>query len=190
MRERRPRVSISEPRNSVHLHQGVTEALDPVGLVHPDQAHAPCQGLAPAACHATRDEGVEDRALAHSQPGHDREAERGEDLLLVAAPRPPRHLALELALCLAGDPDPLVPGLLAETLDPGGSGRSPTVPGRAAGELDVGQGAQDEDLLSVRRHVRGPDEPTFGNTGGEPGADVLGHCDYKITARGPALYRT
>src|SRR2546430_13980056 len=119
----------------------------PVGLVHSDQAHAPGQSLAPAAGDAAGDERVEDRALVHAQPGHDRDAEGGEDPRLVPAPSAPGDLAAKLALGVARDPDPVVAGLLAEAVDPGQAGGDPPRLGGAAGHPDVRQGAPDADIL-------------------------------------------
>src|SRR4029077_9316051 len=106
----------------------------------------------------------------------------------VAAPRPPGNLAPELAFGVAGDPDPVLTGLLAEPFDPGGAGRLPRLLRGGAGKLDVRQRADDEDLLTIGPHLGPARKPAFGDALGEPGADVLGH-DYKITALGGRLRR-
>src|SRR5438034_308369 len=106
----------------IDLDERVAEALDPVGLVHADQAHAPGERLAPAAGHAAGDQRIQDGALVHAQARHHRHAQGGEDLGEVAAPCPPGHLAPELAFGVPGDPDPILPRLLPEALDARGSG--------------------------------------------------------------------
>jgi len=60
---------------------------------------------------------------------------------------PPRP---ELAFGLAGDPDPVVPGLFTEALDPGRPGGGQSLLGSARGKLHVREGADHEDLLPVR----------------------------------------
>src|SRR5438132_11068125 len=110
----------------VHLHQGVPETLDPVRLVHPDQAHAPGEGVAPAASDAAGDQRVEDRALLHPQARHHGHADGAEHLLLVAAAGPPPHLPATPPPGLPGDPHPLLAPLLSDPVDAGvpGSGSS------------------------------------------------------------------
>src|SRR5205814_6916492 len=93
----------------VDLDDRVPQALDPVGLVHADQSHTPGQGVAPAPGHAAGHKRVQDLALRHPQPGHDRDAGGGEELELVSAPRPPAHLLAERALRIAGDADAILP---------------------------------------------------------------------------------
>src|SRR5207248_10546317 len=85
----------------------------------------------------SRHERVEDRSLVHSQPGHDRHAEGGEDLRLASTARPPRDLAAEVPLGIAGDPDAVVTGLLPEAVDPGEPGRRTATRRRTPGQLDV-----------------------------------------------------
>src|SRR5947207_12213211 len=86
----------------VHLDERVAQTLDPVGLVHPDQTHAPGERLAAAPGDAAGHERVEDRPLAHAQARHHRHAEGGEDLGDVAAAGSPGHLAPELTLGVSG----------------------------------------------------------------------------------------
>ncbi len=80
----------------------------------PDQAHAPGQGLAPAAGHPGVDQGVEGRSLVHAQPGHHRHAGRGERDVVRPASHRPGDLALELQLGLGRDAHALFAGVVAE----------------------------------------------------------------------------
>src|SRR5215510_7906991 len=82
------------------VHERGAQLVDPVTFVIAHQPHAPCEGVAPTAGDTRVDERVEHAPFVHAQTGHHRHAEVGEELLHVAAPRAPRHLAAEARLRL------------------------------------------------------------------------------------------
>src|SRR3954451_14173482 len=97
-----------------HVLEGLAQLLEPLTLVLADEAHAPRQRLTPAAGDPGLDQHVEHGALGQAQPGHDRDAQAREQLLPVAAARPPRHLSAVAVLGLTSERDPDVAGVLAE----------------------------------------------------------------------------
>src|SRR5947209_954174 len=117
-RGRRPcLVERASAANLVDFDERLAQPFDPVGLMHPDQAHAPRERLAPAPRHPAGDECVEDRALAHPQPGHDGDAEGRADLHLVPAPCAPGDLPAEVSLAVELDRDPVLVRFLPKTVD-------------------------------------------------------------------------
>src|SRR5207247_2398390 len=113
--------------------------------------------------------------LRHAQASHDRDAQGGEDLHLIAASRPPGDLALEVALGLARDLDALLARLLPEAVDAGCPGGRAPFGRRVLGQLDVRQAAYHQDLVAVRRDLRLTDEPRLGQAPGKPLAEILSH---------------
>jgi len=108
------------------VHQGLAQLVDPFALVVAHEAHAPRQRVAAAPGDPGVDERVEHLALGQPQPGHHRDAQGGEKLLLVAAPSAPRDLAGEAGLGLIGDTHAQRSGVLPEALDAGAAGKSNT----------------------------------------------------------------
>src|SRR5213075_1123099 len=117
-------------------------------LVLTDEAHAPGERVAPAASDARVDQRVEDPALRHPEAGHDRHADRGEELADVPGARAPGDAPAESLLGLIGDPHPLLAGVLPESVDAGVAGRGDDLRCRVLRDLRVGEGAYDEDLLA------------------------------------------
>ena len=117
----------------------------------PDEAHAPGQRLAPAAGDARLDERVEDAAILEAEPGHDRDAEGGEQLLHATAAGAPGDLAAEEPLGVTGDAHAGVAGLAAEPRDAGAAGGRPGALGGVGGELGLVDLADDEDLVGIGR---------------------------------------
>src|SRR5258708_28713938 len=96
----------------------------------------------------------------------------------------PGDVLLEEGLGLARDPDPLPAGVLAEAGDaPLGGGR----PGGVAcpgGQLDLGQGTDNDDLVTFQGDLGRSREPAVREPAGKPTTDRRGVCvfhNYKIT---------
>ena len=87
-----------------------------------------------------------------------------------------------MTLALSGDADAVVPGLLAEPVDPGVLRGRPGRGARAAGQLDVRQVAHDQDLLAVGHDLEPAGEPVLGHARREPGLKLVRHSDYNITS--------
>ena len=100
----------------------------------PDQPHAPGQRVRARPGDAGVDQGVQRQPLRLPQPGHHRRRDVGPQLLVLADPQAPRDLLPEPVLGLAGDLDPLLPGLGPEALGPAGP---------RLGGLDVGPAGLD-----------------------------------------------
>src|SRR4051794_10862816 len=153
------------------------QRTQPLVAVLPDQPHAPCESVGPRPCDTRIDEGVQDAALRLAQPCHHRHGQRREQLRLRAARGTPRDLAAEPLLRLACDGHPALAGVLAEAGD--ATGRRVVVSGRLWG----GQRADDEDLVTVDRHLGCRDEPVVRKPATEPTADAFAH--YMITTQAP-----
>src|SRR5438045_3526346 len=98
-------------------------------------------------------------------------AARGERHPRAATGGPPGDVLLEEALCLAGDPDPLAAGALAEPGDPALAGRGLRLVGGAGAQADVGERPHNHYLVALHGDLRGTREPTVREPSGEPTAD-------------------
>src|ERR1700674_3882110 len=134
----------------IDLDDGVAQPLDPVRLVHPDQTDSPGERVTSASGDPARHQRVEDRALGHAKARHHRHAQGREDPGLATAPCAPGDLAPELTLRLSRDLHAFVASLLAEAIDPSRAGGGQPFRRGSARELDVGEGAEHQDLLAVR----------------------------------------
>ena len=161
-------------RTSSTCCEGVAQLADPGLLVLGHQPDAPGQCLAPAAGHAGVDQRVEHVALGHPQPGHDRDARRGEDLEGVAAPGAPGDRPAELLLGLRRDADALLAGVLTVTVDPGRLGGG-AVLGRGAGRAarPPARPPDDQDLVGVDGDLGRLDVPVGRHPADHPGGDAL-----------------
>ncbi len=83
------------------------------------------------------------------EPGHDRDAEGGEELLDATAAGAPGDLAAEEALGVAGDLDAGVAGLAPESRDPGAASRGAGAFGGVSGKLGLVDLADDQDLVGI-----------------------------------------
>src|SRR5665213_924043 len=146
----------------VDFDQGVAKTLDPIRLVHPNEPYAPRQGIAPAPGDSAGNQRVQDRPLRHTKAGHDGHAESGEDLGLISASHAPGDLASEMTLSLPSDLDPLFTGLFTKAVDPRRPRSRTRLGSGALSQLDVGQSAQNEDLVTVRRYLGWAGEPRVG----------------------------
>src|SRR5439155_14777085 len=95
------------------------------------------------------DQGVEPGPLGLAQPGHGRHARRREQLLPLAATRPPGHLALEAVLGLPRDANALVARIFPEPANPRRERRGPAVFAEITPELRHAEGSDDEDLVTI-----------------------------------------
>jgi hypothetical protein len=98
----------------------------------------------------------------------------GEEFGRVAAPDAPGDLALVAVLDLAGHPDPVVPGVLPELIDPPGLRRGLVGVGGVAGQFGLRQPAPDDDLVAVDHDLRRFGEPAVRRRTGDPGGGVIG----------------
>ena len=130
------------------------QLLDPLALVVADEPDAPCERLAPAPRDAGVDERVEHGALAHPQPGHDRHRRGGEVLGLAPEPDAPRHVPPEAVLGLLRDVHARRPRFLAEPVDARLARRGGLRLPCPLRRLDLGELADHEDLLAVRRDLQ------------------------------------
>ena len=85
----------------------------------------------------------------------------------------PRDVPAEATLRLVGDAHPGRSRLLAERVDAGLVRRRCLGLARALGGLDLGDRANDEDLLAVDRHVERAREPLIGDSPGKPAAQLV-----------------
>ena len=143
--------------------------VDPVALVLADEPDAPGQRLAAAAGDAGVDEGVEHPALGHPQPGHDRDAQVGEDGPRRRRTRAPRDLAAEArprprrrCACAGSRVSSRKPSMRARRAAAAG-----VVVG-AGGESGSARAPDDQDLVPVDRDLGRPGEPAVGQPAGEP----------------------
>src|SRR5206468_466269 len=95
------------------------------------------------------DQRVQHRSTGQSQPGHDRDGKRGEQLTHVAARRAPGDLPAVAHLRLVGDVHPRLAGVLAVLPDLRGPRGVSVLSARPLGHGHVRKGPDYEDLLPV-----------------------------------------
>ena len=139
-----------------------------------DEPHAPGQRVRPTPGHAGRDERVQRAPLGHAQAGHDRQRERREEPLRAADADAPGDGPAEAVLGVVRDAHAGLARLLAEGVGPSLTGGGTRGIRGVLAQLDVGQLADDEDLLAVDMDFGRPDEPALGEAAGEPALDLVG----------------
>src|ERR1022692_2699559 len=149
------------------------EALDPLGLMLADKADAPRECLAAAAGDTRLDERVEHAAILEPEPGHDRDAQGGEELLDATAAGSPGDLAAEEALGVAGDLDACVASVAPESGDPGAASSCTGAFGGVSGKLGLIDLADDQDLVGIGGDGGGRLVEPLGQAAGEPAGDFV-----------------
>lgn len=110
-----------------------------------------------------------------------------KDALRSPQEAPPTDLPTEASLGLVGDAHPFAPRVFAESRDPCCERRFPSLGAGVGGELGLGEGPDNHDLLTIGGHRGRPLEPLRRDPAGEPTSELFHThpplpCESTITA--------
>ena len=159
-------------RSRLTSSMAVAEVAQPVVRVVADQADRPDQGVRPGPGYAGIDQRVQDLPLRLTQPRHHRDGSVVNSSSVPPKLGAPGDFPAVPELALAGDLDARFPGVLAEPGDParfGGRGGR-----RSSANVSSARGSSPtiNDLVTIDRDGRAPDEPIAGQPAGEPAGGV------------------